>query len=350
MSYRVTNEVLERAEAEGSDRLVLLAVAEIAYHDGVGWLPQLWRHQDSLEQRRRSIQWRARLSERQVPRSVDALRSAQLDEIETRTAQDGRRRILIYRVIVGKLRELEVEYDRIPYRLDRPFSTPAELLLPWADRPANLAGGQLARAANGVVETVGAGANGRPASLAGGQTADDLPSDPRRPAIYDSDDLPSAPANARAGSSVLGPRPIPSNSSRGESARELVAAAAVEINDRLIALRASAKMRMRACAEPDRASAWLDLALAEADTNPAGYFRVGFDSGEWPSPRENPRSTETRHQWLEQTSWRLDADESHYIVDGWGDLDAVEKARLHERVDEIRADRAAHAIAEARTA
>ena len=117
MSFRVVNEVLEHSKAELADRLVAVTIAEVAHHDGVGWLPQgppADRPHD-----RKNIAARARVSVRQVKRSIAAL--GELDELEIRTAQRGRRRINVYWLKVGSLVEAEIDYERLPFELDRPF-------------------------------------------------------------------------------------------------------------------------------------------------------------------------------------------------------------------------------------
>ncbi len=93
---------------------------------------------------------------------------------------------------------------------------------------------------------------------------------------------------------------------------------------------------MRALADPLRARAWVELAQREADRNPAGYFRAGFDSGEWPSARADAPAAK-RWRWIEETSVTLELDDAHAIVDDWRDLDDVERSLMHERVDAVRA-------------
>lgn len=44
-------------------------------------------------------------------------------------------------------------------------------------------------------------------------------------------------------------------------------------------------------AEPARAEAWLTVATAEAQRNPAGFVLTGLKSGEWPSARGSARKT-----------------------------------------------------------
>lgn len=356
MSYRVTQEVLEESRAELSDRLVLLAIAEIAYHDGIGWLPQDWNPGDSLEQRKRTIRWRARSSPRQVPRSIASLRAEALDELEVRTAQDGRRRILIYRVIVGRLRLLDVDLSRIPYRLDRPFSSPAELALPWARRPANLAGGQGEDAGSADGSSASASDERRPANLAGGRGADDLPSAPGRPANFDSDDLPSATGHARASvdpSLKARPGPVLTEASSIEKASVPAAAGEEELLEVLadeLGLRPATRSEHGAWGKALKEIAEVGATADELRARCRRYREL------WPQTVLTPKALSnqwtllsaeaetssgggnTKEAWIEETSWRLVAEDAHEIVDGWPQLDPAQRSLYHERVDEVRAE------------
>lgn len=120
----------------------------------------------------------------------------------------------------------------------------------------------------------------------------------------------------------------------------LDSAAADDLSERLQGIGVGIRFRTKALEDPERAAAWLELALAEADTNPAGYWRSGFESGEWPSKRPDT-AKDTRWRWIQETSWQIDVDEAHHIIDSWNDLDDVERSRLHELADDVRAEREA---------
>jgi hypothetical protein len=122
------------------------------------------------------------------------------------------------------------------------------------------------------------------------------------------------------------------------------AAAARDLDKALRAIGVGQRLRLRALGDPHRARAWLELANKAADTNPAGFFRVGFESGDWPSERRDAAGF-SRARWVEQTSWQLEPEEAHAIVDDWRDLDHTERGALHDRVDEVRAEREAGAEA-----
>lgn len=113
MSVRVINEVLEESSSVLGARLVALVLADAAHPDGITWLGQ-------TELRRRT-----RLSERAVRDGLRALE--ELDELESRKAQRGRRRINVYRVIVGAIGEVEPDYNDLPFALAAPFSRPADV-------------------------------------------------------------------------------------------------------------------------------------------------------------------------------------------------------------------------------
>jgi hypothetical protein len=52
------------------------------------------------------------------------------------------------------------------------------------------------------------------------------------------------------------------------------------------------RIRGRALDEPERALAWIELALERAVHNPAGYFVKLFKTGEWPAPRRRGAKSE----------------------------------------------------------
>ena len=107
MSVRVSDAVYKHSRAELGARLVLLAIADTADPDGVAWCDQT------------TIAAMQRLAVSTVKRSIVEL--VALGELEIRTAQRGRRRINVYRVMLPGLSE--VNYDRLPFALKEPFTT-----------------------------------------------------------------------------------------------------------------------------------------------------------------------------------------------------------------------------------
>lgn len=108
MSVRVLSRVLGsfHEDSDPADRLVLIVLADAAHDDGVTWVSQ------------KLIAEQSRLSERHVRRCLRELEGR--GEIEARKAQRGRSRISVYRVTNAAR---EVEYDRLPFTVDAPFST-----------------------------------------------------------------------------------------------------------------------------------------------------------------------------------------------------------------------------------
>lgn len=113
MSVRVTAEVYRCSEAELGTRLVLLALADSAHHDGVTWLYQ------------GTIAKMTRLADSTVREAIKRLEAA--GEVEVRKAQRGRKRVNVYRVIVGRIAEEEVDYDRLPFTVVGGFSPPPDI-------------------------------------------------------------------------------------------------------------------------------------------------------------------------------------------------------------------------------
>lgn len=70
-----------------------------------------------------------------------------------------------------------------------------------------------------------------------------------------------------------------------EPAPQADAAAAEDVVGQIEDLGLNGQAIQLAQAEPARAQAWLKLASAEAQKNPAGYVLAGLKSGEWPSAR-----------------------------------------------------------------
>lgn len=115
MSFRVVGKVLRDSDEKGARRLILIVLAEAAHDDGVVWLSQ------------EDIAVKARVSRPHVAKTL-----VEMDEdgvLETRKAQRGKRRISVYRIVLRGLDE--VDYDRLPFELDAPFTvseirTPSE--------------------------------------------------------------------------------------------------------------------------------------------------------------------------------------------------------------------------------
>jgi len=346
MSYRVVREVLEKAQADGADRLVLLAIADVAYHDGVGWLPQ------GLPASRKSIASYAHCSERQVRRSVDALQRA--DELEVRRAQQGRRRKLIYRVVVGRLRDLEVEYDRLLFSLSAPFSTPDELAIP---RPDRLAGRERGGSADPH------GERDRDEGPEDDRTAwppvpqsDDRPAETRRPDIYDRGDRTQESGRIENGPEKRSRKrsSAAAKSSSSTSAPPPPIVSGSPLQQELWRLQVPAAVRVQTLEDAPRAQAWLELARREAHSNVAGYFVAGFSSGEWPSDRGEVVSSERRRTGQEASLRNLVslgmADEARHMIEvEWPTLTQIERNELHSLVEELISEQLPEAEAIERT-
>lgn len=107
MSVRILSKVFKYSESTLAGRLVLLALADAAWDDGVTWADQ------------EALAEKARVSEQTVRRALRDLESS--GQIETRKAQRGRRRVNVYRVLVPGIDE--PDYDRLPFVLAEPFTT-----------------------------------------------------------------------------------------------------------------------------------------------------------------------------------------------------------------------------------
>jgi hypothetical protein len=120
-------EVLEpgRSASRGTDRLILAILADAAHADGIVWWGQ------------ELIASEANCSVREVRRATEELE--RLVDVEIRWAQHGRSRIKVYRVVVGRFGERELEYSRLPFELDEPFSHPDILSARREALRANLA-------------------------------------------------------------------------------------------------------------------------------------------------------------------------------------------------------------------
>jgi len=107
VSVHVLSAVWRHSGSTLGARLVLLALADMASSDGIAWPSQ------------QEIAKMARLSVPSVKRGIATLKEE--GEIEIRQAQRGRRRINVYRVMLGQL--AIPDYERLPFELDEPFTT-----------------------------------------------------------------------------------------------------------------------------------------------------------------------------------------------------------------------------------
>lgn len=162
-------------------------------------------------------------------------------------------------------------------------------------------------------------------------------------------EVPAKPQEGRKGAAYSGPRAAQSrreesrreeksSSTRAQGDAELAAAALAE---RLDELSLNGRTRDLALAEPDRANAWIDLAMTEAKSNRAGFVRTGLQTGEWPSPRTaraDEASTDCPECGVPCKGPRTLAEHIHNLHDGpipdhWEQLDAqvAGEARAHAR-------------------
>lgn len=148
-----------------------------------------------------------------------------------------------------------------------------------------------------------------------------------------------APENHR------GPVPTTSGPRQDHASSSTDAAAAAGLEMRLRRHRVSRDLVVEAVADHERALAWLELAESEATANIAGFWIAGFRSGEWPSGRGETIQLHKRRSAREASlrNWingGADVDEARYWIDHeWADLTTVERAELHELVDELLHDR-----------
>jgi len=271
------------------------------------------------------------------PRSIRAVRDAigwleEHDEIEIRQAQRGRRRINVYRVILGAYGEIDLT-DRdldLPFQLSEPFSRPADIAARRVVCLAERMGTDLASEGESrPAESAARNGASRPADF----DTDDRHSTPRRPADFD--------------------RPYkeePEVEPKTDPAAASLAAARVEfpdLSEGLVRLRVAPRVRLVALGDPERAQAWLEIARREANHNPAGLFVAGFQSGDWPAGRGSntlqivklERHRSARERSLRNLVAEGGADEARYFIDvEWENLTTVERSELHELVDELISD------------
>ena len=289
MSVDVSSQVLNRSKSTRTDRNVLFALADAAHVDGVTWLPIA--PPPNRPESTACIAARANCSKREVIRALKRLQA--LGELEVRKAQRGHCRINVYRITVGQIAQTEVDYDRLPFTVDRPFG-PGDHTSPGLDNQETpRQGDQVTTAAR--------------------------PGDGSSPS-HDKEQDPPVKPEAAAAARAIETQPT-----------GLLATA-------LRSLGAGRRLKRLALADPERALAWIELARSEASRNLAGFVIAGLESGDWPSPR-GPTATALLRQlaWVAETSWRLAPDHAHEIVDNLlGTLDAEAIAELHRLVDQER--------------
>jgi len=294
---------LRHSESEGNDRNVLLALADAAWRDGVTWILVGDDKHDEDE----TICRLARVSRATVWRSLKSLKAT--GEVQMVRVRRGRSFVTVYRVLAGAV---DVDYERIPFELPHRFDEE-----PPAVQRRNLQRSDLTAAESEST------------------TGPVIAAEADRCNMKRSDERSTFQAG---GFNVSAPRAgVDMNRKRTEKSNSNNAAAAL-LEKHLRDLGVSAKVRRAALADPERAKAWLELAATAASVNPAGFFVAGFTGGEWPSRRADDRETAStaRAEWIANTSPLLDAEDAHAIVDDWRDLDDVERAELHEQVDQVR--------------
>ena len=157
MTVKVIHEVFEHSEAEHAARLVMIAIADHAADDGVAWPDQ------------ETIARKTRMGVSTVREVLRWLE--QVGEIETRKAQRGRARINVYRVLVGRIASVAVDYDRLPFELNRPFGPPPES-----------GGGHGEALGSGSTSGLAAHPHGLPPDSSGGQAVEGAGDDRQDPA------------------------------------------------------------------------------------------------------------------------------------------------------------------------
>jgi hypothetical protein len=116
VSVDVLREVFTSSRSRGVARNVLTVLADAAHPDGVTWLPIMpSKNGDPTK----CLTHRANASKHAVVDAVAKL--VALGEIEVRKAQRGRAKINVYRVVLGTIGWLEVDYSDLPFALEQPF-------------------------------------------------------------------------------------------------------------------------------------------------------------------------------------------------------------------------------------
>lgn len=108
MSVHVLSRFMRESESQSGARLVGIVMAHAAGDDGICWASQ------------KRLMHETRLSERGVRDALSTLNK--LREVETRQAQRGRSKVNVYRLWCAD----PPDYERLPFKVDAPFSPPAE--------------------------------------------------------------------------------------------------------------------------------------------------------------------------------------------------------------------------------
>lgn len=304
MSVRVSSEVWSQSRSKGTARLVLLAIADQAHDDGVTWL--------GIDK----LVVKTNASDKAVRDGVQAC--VELGELEVRKARRGRSFVNVYRVTVGRISEVDVDYSRLPFELVTAFSHPVDSAGSVAAFSRRNSPGER---------------QGRPVGLA------DSPGEFFRDQPVDS----SAPSRAR--DSLAEPSSDPSDETSAAAAASLQDLArllnsetrAATLCHELDQLRPPARVRHAALVDPERALAWIETTKAEARTNPGHFFVTGMDSDGgrgWPSQRGDAWvSASRRRDWATRTAPMLDGEHVDLIIDEWqqaGRVDQIEADQLRE--------------------
>ena len=331
MSLEALNEIWLRNRSRASsyvDRCVLTAIAVHAGKDGIAWPSQTEIAAKAGEN----------CTERQVRRSIENLE--RLGDLEVRKAQRGRARINVYRVRVGRIGEREVDYTQLPFTVDEPFSRPDTVSARRADgrhepvpraEPPGTGDTPDERTERPAVETVTTGHSGRD-DRTDERTAErarvdgSFGAEPEEPS---KEPTLTRAAGGREQEQIdealfeqLGFRP------RTRSEHGAWAKAVAE----LIEANATVEQIRERCAR--YRERWPGVTLT-----PSALVKHWSLLGEQPSPWEiaAERSRLSKRAWIENTSWRLDEDEVRHTIDGWDDIDDVERSLLRDYADEIRA-------------
>ncbi|MGH7326845.1 MAG: hypothetical protein ACREJX_00715 [Polyangiaceae bacterium] len=313
---------MRQSIATGNDRNVLLALADCAWRDGVTWILVGDDKDDEAE----TICRLARVSRKTAWRSVQSL--IEMGDLQTVKVRRGRSFVIVYRVVHGAV---DVDYERIPFDLPHRFDESA----------APVQHGRLTRSA--LVASEGRSTSGiaDPVEVQHGNlTRSDHDS-----TCHDDGVQRVISTRFNVSDQALRVKDEPKENRKenlsSSTPSEGVDPAAALPDRHLTDLGVAPSVRRAALDEPERAKAWLELAATQATRNPGGFFVSCFTAGGFPSKRVDDRQTAnaSRREWVEQTSWRLDAEHAHLIVDDWRDLDDVERQEFHELVDRERASR-----------
>jgi hypothetical protein len=322
VSIYVLREVWRHTRAKGSAWQVITALADSASKDeGITWRSQA------------SIMEFTRIDSDRTVR--DALRWLEENvEIETRVAQRGRSRINVYHVLLGDYGLVDVHdlagFD-VPFTVTEPFSPPADI----AARRLQLVA--IAMDAGPTAAT-----QGRPADIAGGkpcgEPGDDRQSTTATTGSSCADDRQIFPSLYKEGpEEEPSDGPAAARATRGAAAKTLIEE---RLEQQGIELAGRDLVLVRN--HPKLAEQWLDITVAEAHTNPAGFFLAGIRQRRSPSPRITRAQVRaaSREATVRALLRNLGPEDGggearHYIDEVWTELTTSERSELHELVDEL---------------